>query len=52
VTKEKVGFDRQSVLSDADDEKTNARVVMVFFRFFEISREILRTRAAVVASVV
>jgi len=39
-----MGFDRQSVLSDADDEKTNARVVMVFFRF--------ESRAAVVASVV
>jgi len=46
-----MGFDRQSVLSDADDEKTNARVVMVFFRF-SFLREILRTRAAVVASVV
>jgi len=49
-----MGFDRQSVLSDADDEKTNARVVMVFFlvKFFVREREILRTRAAVVASVV
>jgi hypothetical protein len=48
VTKEKMGFDRQSVLSDADDEKTNARRDGVF----SSEREILRTRAAVVASVV